>query len=175
MDGGPQFSGIDGFLGTRGSLMLDVVFVAMFLVLIVMGGSIWLVRDRRRFQLHKQIQLGLGGVLLVALAAFEIDMQLLTEWETRAAPSPYFPDDYQTAAAKWGSVVGVSLLIHLLFAVPTAVLWVGVILGAVRKFPRPAAPSGYSRRHIFWARLAAAGMLLTSLTGWVFYWLAFVA
>ncbi len=175
MEGGPQFSGIDGFLGTRGSLMLDVVFVAMFLVLVVMGYSIWLVRDRRQFELHKRIQLALGIVLLIALVAFEIDMQLLTEWETRAAASPYFPDDYQAAGAKWASVVGVSLIVHLLFAVPTAFLWVVVIVGALRRFPRPAAPSGYSGRHVFWARLAAAGMVLTSLTGWVFYWLAFVA
>jgi uncharacterized membrane protein YozB (DUF420 family) len=166
---------MDGFLGTRGSLMLDVVFVAMFLVLLVMGSSIWLVRYRRLFELHKRIQLTLGAVLLVALAAFEIDMQLMTEWETRAAASPYFPEDYQAAGAKWGSVVGVSLLIHLLFAVPTAVLWVVVIAGALRKFPKPAAPGPYSPRHIFWARLAAVAMFLTSLTGWIFYWLAFVA
>ncbi|MDH3716588.1 MAG: DUF420 domain-containing protein [Planctomycetota bacterium] len=175
MEDGFQYSGIDGFLGTRGSLMLDVVFVAMFVVLVVMGYSIWLVRYRRLFELHKRIQLTLGAVLVVALSAFEIDMQLLTQWETRAAASPYFPDDYQAAGAKWGSVVGVSLLIHLLCAVPTAVLWVVVIAGALRKFPKPAAPSAYSPRHVFWARLAALGMLLTSITGWIFYWLAFVA
>jgi len=28
---------------------------------------------------------------------------------------------------------------------------------------------------VFWARLAAGGMFLTALTGWVFFWLAFVA
>jgi uncharacterized membrane protein YozB (DUF420 family) len=173
--GGPPYSGIDGFLGTRGSVMLDVVFVAMFLVLLTMAASVWLVRYKRLWELHKRIQLTLGVVLLAALTAFEMDMQLLTEWETRAAESPYFPHDFRAPAAKWSSVVGVSLIIHLLFAVPTAVLWVLVIVGALRQFPKPAAPSPYSPRHLYWARSAAAGMFLTSLTGWIFYWLAFVA
>ena len=41
-----DYPGIDGFLGTRASLMLDVVFLAMFAVLPVMGWSIWKVRRR---------------------------------------------------------------------------------------------------------------------------------
>ena len=44
-----------------------------------------------------------------------------------------------------------------------------------RHFPRPAAPSTYSRQHTFWAWLATLGMTMTAVTGWVFYWLAFVA
>jgi hypothetical protein len=28
---------------------------------------------------------------------------------------------------------------------------------------------------MFWARLAATDLLLTSITGWTFYWVAFVA
>lgn len=163
------FPGIDGFLGTRGSLMLDVVFLAMFLIVPAMGVSIYLVKFRRKFDLHKKVQLTLGTVLLVAVVAFEIDMQLLTEWELRAEPSPYF-----TAAAKWSCPVGISLLVHLFFAVPTGVLWVFVIVQALRKFPKPAAPNEYSAKHIFWARLAAFEMLMTAVTGWVFYVLAFV-
>jgi hypothetical protein len=170
-----EYPGIDGFLGTRGSLMLDVVFVAMFVVMLVMGVSIYLVRYRRAYALHKNLQLVLGVVLLLTVAAFEIDMQFLTEWEARAAPSPYFPDDYSVAGDKWGSVVGVSLLVHLLVAVPTAALWIYVIVAALRRFDDPPAPGAYSRAHIFWARLAALGMTLTGVTGWIFYWLAFIA
>ncbi len=64
---------------------------------------------------------------------------------------------------------------HLLVAVPTLVLWVVVIARALVSFPQPARPSPHSRQHIFWARLAAVGTVLTALTGWTFYALAFAA
>ena len=164
-----DFPGVDGFLGTRASVMLDVVFVAMFLVVPALGWSIAQARYGRNLETHRKAQLLLGGVLLVAVAAFEVDMQLLTEWELRAEPSPHF-----TSAAKWNCPVGVALLVHLLFAVPTAVLWVYVLAGAWRRFPRPAAPADYSAHHKWWGRVAAGAMLMTALTGWVFYVMAFV-
>jgi len=164
-----QYPGIDGFLGTRGSLMLDVVFVAMFAILPVLAFSIYLVRYRRQYELHKKLQLAQGILLLVAVTAFEVDMQMLTEWELRAEPSRYFDP-----GAKWNCVVGYSLLIHLLFAVPSAVLWVVVIVQALRRFPRPPVPGQHSRQHVLWARLAAGCMVMTAVTGWIFYVLAFV-
>ena len=39
----PDYGGINGFLGTRASLMLDVVFLAMFVVVPVLAGSVYLV------------------------------------------------------------------------------------------------------------------------------------
>ncbi len=67
------------------------------------------------------------------------------------------------------------LAIHLVFAVSTALLWIYVIVQALRKIPNPPAPCAYSPTHKRWARLAAADMTLTALTGWTFYYLAFVA
>lgn len=177
----PSYPSIDGFLGARGSLMLDVVFLAMFAVLPILAVSIWLVK-RGHFQAHKRIQVALGIVLLVSVVAFEVDIRLMdfTEveyqghsvngWEIRALESPYFDP-----AAKWTCVAGVSLIIHLFFAVPTAALWVYVIVMALRKFPSPPLPSAYSHSHKFWGWLAALEMTFTALTGWIFYYLAFVA
>jgi uncharacterized membrane protein YozB (DUF420 family) len=71
--------------------------------------------------------------------------------------------------------VDYSLWIHLGFAVPTPLLWIFVIVQAWRKFPRPAAPNEYSRRHKRWAWLATGGLAATAVTGWTFYYLAFVA
>jgi uncharacterized membrane protein YozB (DUF420 family) len=68
-----------------------------------------------------------------------------------------------------------SLYVHLVFSISTACLWVYVVAAALRNIPLPPGPSPYSRRHIFWARLAAIDLALTAITGWVFYWLAFVA
>ena len=164
-----EFSGIDGFLGTRASLMLDVVFVAMFAVVPVMIASIALARFKNDFTWHKRIQLVLAIVLTVAIVAFEVDIRFFTDWAERAEPSAYFDP-----AAKWSSPVGMALVVHLFFAVPTALVWIYVVTGAVRRFPTPASPNEYSGRHKLWGRIAAVEMTMTAITGWVFYWLAFV-
>lgn len=158
------YTGINGFLGTRASLMLDVVFLAMFLVLPVLAVSIAMVRFRRKYLWHKRAQLILAVVLLVAVAAFEIDMRFVSGWRDRAAPSPF-----------WKAGVMTSLDVHLVFSISTFLLWLYVVTGALRNIPSPPAPSVYSRRHTLWARLAAIDLVLTALTGWIFYWLAFVA
>lgn len=160
--------GIDGFLGTRASLMLDIVFLAMFAVIPVMGIAIALARYRRQYKLHKQIQLTLGIVLLAAVVLFEIDMRFVSGWVDRAKASPYF-------ASEGTSPVHISLYVHLVFAVTTALLWVYVIVQALRKFASPPVPNAYSATHKFWGRVAAIDMTLTAITGWIFYWLAFVA
>ena len=158
-----------GFLGTRGSLMLDVVFLAMFAVLPLLALSIFLVKQKKYAQ-HKLINLILGIVLLIAVLAFEIDMRFFTEWEELAKDSPYFEEQN-----KWTSIAGLALIIHLCFAIPTLVRWIYVIAQALRKFPSPPMPSEHSGSHSNWAWLAAGGMFLTAITGGIFYYLAFVA
>ena len=163
------YPGISGFLGTRGSLMLDVVFLAMFVVVPLLAVSVYLVKYRRQYALHKKLQLAMAAVLLVAVLLFEVDIRL-NGWEHRAAPSPYFDP-----ANKWTCPAGISLIVHLSFAVPTLILWVLVVIQALRRFPRPPLPGAHSRWHTRWGFIAAAGMVLTAVTGWLFYWLAFVA
>jgi uncharacterized membrane protein YozB (DUF420 family) len=159
-----DYPGFDGFLGTRASLVLDVLFLTMFVVVVVLGWSVYQVKYRRRCQLHKWVQIVLGVVLLVAVVIFELDIRT-HGWEARAAG--------QIGGIPANNVYA-ALYIHLVFAVSTVILWPIVIIRALRNFPNPPAPSPHSRWHIRWARLAAIGMVLTSVTGWIFYWLAFV-
>ncbi|MDA1050952.1 MAG: DUF420 domain-containing protein [Planctomycetota bacterium] len=160
-----------GFLPTRGSVMLDFVFVALFAVIPVMVWSIYLVKYRQvdqthKCEWHKRIQLALAVILLVAVIAFEVDLRFITkDWRSLAEASPFYASQ----------IVDYSLWIHLCFAVPTPLLWIFVIVRALKKFPKPAAPCEYSSRHIVWGRTAAGAMLMTAVTGWAFYWLAFVA
>ena len=121
--------GIDGFLHTRASFMLDFVALAMAVVLPALGFSVWLVKRRRQFLWHKRMQLALGCVLLAAVVAFETDMRLYG-WRERAKPSPYYT-----------SLVAASLGIHLVFSVSTALLWVFVITQALRRFQSRPAPA----------------------------------
>lgn len=159
---------MDGFLGTRASLMLDVVALAMLVLVPVLAFSIYQVKVRRNYSLHKAIQLTLGGVLLVAVTLFEVDVRL-HGWRDRAAASPYASHEGST---DWVMVV---LTVHLFFAVSSAVLWVLVIVRALRNFPSPPVPGPHSAWHRRWAKIAAIDMTCTAVTGWVFYWLAFVA
>lgn len=154
-----------GFLPTRATFMLDFVFLAMFAILPGLAFGIQLSKWRR-YEWHKRVQIGLAVVLLVAVAAFEYDLNFVTKnWRPLAEPSPYF-------AGGW---VDLSLWIHLAFAVPTPIVWAVVVVQALRKFPSPTRPGPHSRQHVRWAWVATAGMSLTALTGWIFYYLAFVA
>jgi uncharacterized membrane protein YozB (DUF420 family) len=159
-----DFSGIDGFLGTRASLTLDVLVVAMLVVLLVLGYSVYQSRWRRRHNLHKWIQLVLGVILLVVVILFEIDIRI-HGWQSRAAGG---------AGGQAAPSVFAALYVHLLFAVSTVVLWPIVIFRALRSFPTPPAPNEHSRWHRRWGKIAAIDMALTAITGWIFYWLAFV-
>jgi len=158
----------DGFLGSRASLMLDVVALAMVAVVPVLAFSVYQVRYRRNYALHKRIQLALGAVLLVAVTLFEVDIRMYG-WRHRAEASTFIGADGGT---NW---VMISLWIHLFFAISTTVLWIVVITRALANFPSPPVPGPHSAWHLKWARIAALDMTCTAVTGWVFYYLAFVA
>jgi len=153
-----------GFLPTRGSIMLDFVFLAMFAIVIVLTFSIYLVRSKKKFRLHKRIQIGTAIVLLVTIVAFEIDMRFITAWRVLAEPSSL----YASGAVDW------SLAIHLLFAIPTPFVWVYTIVMALKKIPADPQPCEYSTTHRRWGWISALMMYATAVTGWVFYVVAFV-
>ncbi len=159
-----EFPGWNGFLGTRASLMLDLVVVAMVAVVLIMGWSIREVKLRHRYLLHKRVQIALAVILAVTITAFEVDIRL-HGWEERASG---------VLGGTASTLVWTALCVHLCFAVSTVFLWPTVIVLALRRFPNPPLPGDHSLFHRRWARLAAWDMLLTAISGWVFYCLAFV-
>ncbi len=159
--------GLDGFLGTRATFMLDVVVLAMVVLLPALAGSIYLAKCRQ-YAWHKRVQLTLGIVLLVTVVLFELDMRI-NGWRDRAAASPY------SGAEGGPDWVLVTLCIHLCFAVSAALLWLVVIVRGLRQFANPPLPGSHSAWHKRYGMLAAIDMGLTAVTGWIFYWLAFVA
>jgi putative membrane protein len=159
----------DGFLGYRTSFMLDAVVCALVLVVPVLLYSIYAVKFRRQYALHKKLQLGLGAVLLLAVAAFEIDMQLVQGgWENVVAKR-----DPQLSAEQL-QIVRQVLWIHLVFAISTPFLWAVTIVFALKRFPTPPQPGDHSRLHKRLAWLSTIDITLTSVTGLVFYYVAFV-
>ena len=159
---------MNGFLGNRASLMLDVVFLAMFVIVPILAWSIYLVRVKRSYLLHKRIQMSLAGVLVVAVTLFELEMRFYG-WRHRAEASPYYDSNLSVGLVNW------TLWVHLLFAITTFLLWIYVVVQALRKSPMPGAAVEVIRKHRFWGKLAAIDMGLTAITGCTFYYLAFVA
>ena len=155
----------NGFLPNRANWMLDFVAMAMAGVLLSLAFSIFQVRIRKNYALHKKFQLSTALVLLVALTAFEVDMQFLTDWRKLAEPSPFYDS----------GIVSRALAIHLLFAIPTPFVWGGVIWFAMARFRGGFQKGAFNKTHRTWGWIATVLMVMTSLTGWVFYYLAFVA
>lgn len=113
----------NGFLGNKASFMLDFVVVALILIVPILLFSLYSVKVRRQYALHKKLQLLLGAVLLVAVGAFEFDLHFIQGgWEKVVAKHepPLTPEQI-------GSVRRL-LNIHLVFAASTPFLWVTTIV-----------------------------------------------
>jgi uncharacterized membrane protein YozB (DUF420 family) len=149
--------------GSRASLMLDVVALAMLLVLPALTANLHLARRRRRYDLHKRGQLALGLALLVVVLLFEIDVRL-HDWTALAEPSPYY-----------GTWLFPFLYMHIALASLTTALWITTTMHALRRFPAPPRPGPASSAHRRLGYATAACTYATAVTGWIFYWAAFLA
>lgn len=160
----------DGFLGFRTSFMLDFVVVALVLIVPVLVYSLYLVKIRRQYTVHRNLQLLLGIVLLVAVGLFEIDLQWIQKgWENVVAKraTPLTSDQL--------GFVRTVLRVHLVFAISTPLLWATTIVLALRRMPSPPQPCAHSQLHKTLGWASTIDIVLTSVTGLVFYYFAFVA
>lgn len=151
-----------GFLGTRAPLILDIIAIALAFVLVLQGFSIYSVR-KQRYRIHRATQLTVGITMGLLIVAFELQMRIYG-WRHLAEDSPFFD-----------SFLYPSLLLHLIFAIPTFILWVLVIFGARKNFAVPPKPSKYSRIHKRLGRFTVFATIGTIFSGWLFYWIAFAA
>ncbi|MBX3416599.1 MAG: DUF420 domain-containing protein [Pirellulaceae bacterium] len=154
-----------GLFPTRGSLMLDVVALAMIGVTVVLLFSVYQVRVRKNFTSHRAIQLVLAIALLAVIVLFEIDMRFVSDWRSQAAKSVYFASGW---VDRW-------LWIHLFFAVPTFLLWVMLVGLALRKMGAKFENMAHRQFHRWLGWVGTFFMLMTAVTGWIFYWVSFVA
>ncbi len=161
----------NGFLGYPTTFMLDFVVCALALIVPLLLWSLWLVKFRRRYALHKRLQIALGIVLLVAVTAFEVDVQMVHGgWENIVAKQPLNPEELASKIA----AVRPWLLIHLLFAITTPLLWIITITLALLRFQNPPKPGPHSRLHKVLGWASTVDITLTSVTGLLFYYVAFV-
>jgi len=160
----------DGFLGNRASFMLDFVVVALVLVVPILLYSLYAVKVRRQYVRHRNLQLLLGAVLLVAVGAFEVDLHLVQGgWENVVAKQEPPLTSEQVAQVR------TLLRVHLVFAATTPFLWLATIVLALRNFSNPPQPGRHSRLHKLLGWASTVDLTLTSITGLVFYYAAFLA
>lgn len=153
-----------GFIpGSRGTFMMDVVVTAMVALVPLLTWSVYLAHGPRNFSTHKRLQQSMGLVLLLTVIAFEVEVRL-SGWRQHAVTSPY----YETSLFPL-------LYVHLFFAVGTFSLWILTLGLAMRKIPDPPAPSAHSQWHRRLGKLTVMGTYCTSVTGWTFYYMAFLA
>ena len=154
---------LDGFIPfSRASFSLDLVSIAMWLVVPTLLFSIYTVKYRRNYALHKTLQISIVIALLVAIIIFEIDMRIFG-WKQYAEPSIYFD-----------TILFPVFYTHLSISISTTILWTVTIIAALRKFPKPPSPNQHAKLHRVLGKLSALGMCLTAISGWIFYVIAFV-
>jgi len=157
-----------GFLGYHASVMMDVVVLALIAVVPLLVYSLYLVKVRRRYTAHRNVQIALGVVLLITVGLFELDMRL----EGGIAqillhrPTPLTPEQH----ALFYRV----LYVHLFFAISTVVLWAVTLGLAWRNMPNPPSPCAHSRLHKFLGWTSAIDITLTSVTGLAVYYFGFM-
>lgn len=163
---------LNGFLGFDTSLMLDVVVTALVLVVPALLYSLYLVKVRHNFLWHRNLQVALGIVLLIAVGAFEIDLQIVHGGWVNIVNKAGQPPRLEGASLEF---VRTLLRVHLVFAISTPFLWGATLWLALKRFPSPPVPGPHSRIHKPLAWAATLDLVLTSVTGLTFYYFAFVA
>ena len=159
-----------GFLGYPTTFMLDFVVCALIVIVPLLLWSLWLVRFRRNYSAHKRLQFALGLILLAAVTAFEVDMRLHGGWENILAQQQLAEAAFSAKIAE----VRPWLYLHLVFAVSTPLLWATTITLALQRFGADPAPGKHSRLHKTLGWASAIDVSLTSVTGLMFYYVAFV-
>ncbi|MFV0446205.1 MAG: DUF420 domain-containing protein [Planctomycetaceae bacterium] len=162
----------DGFLGYDTTFMLDFVVCALVVVVPLVLYSLYQVKVRRNWVRHRNLQLLIAVVLLAAVAAFEVDVQLIHGGWQKIVNKPGQPLRLDETAL---DDVRQVLRIHLLFAISTPLLWFLTLALAWKRFPNPPMPGAHSFWHKKLGWLATLDLVATSVTGLWFYYVAFVS
>jgi len=152
-----------GFLGTRADLLMDLVLLSFIVILPAISWSWWQAR-RGHYTVHKASQLTLAGVLAVAVALFEIDLKVSGGIFELTGDSA-FANTLLLNSWIYG---------HTLVAILTTLIWSGLVIFSLIRFPKPPQPGPFSKSHRFWGRLGMLSMMLAGASAFPLYYYGFM-
>jgi len=149
---------IEGFLGTRADLMVDIVMVASAALPFLLYGAIYFAK-KGEYNLHKWAQIILFTVVTLLVIGLEVDIRF----------------GGLNLVIEQGRYYGTGVLttifiIHLIFAVSSALLWLWLIIVSARRYP-----VHFRFPHKKYGILVFIDIVLTVITGWVLYAMVFSA
>ena len=154
-----------GFLGTRADMLIDIVTLSFVIILPLLIYSWRLVRVHRNYRLHRNVQLTLGTSLAIVVAIFEYDL----------AVSGGIFELTRGSAYEGTLVLNGTIYVHTAFAIATSVVWVGLIVFSLVRFPNPPTPGAFSKVHRFWGRVGMITMMVAGATALPLYYFGFAA
>ncbi len=157
-----EYQGIEGIFGSRASLAYDVAFLLELAVIPMFIQGLTLLLVRKNYETHKRLMLIVSGVFAVAAGLFAFEF-FSYDWRTRVG----------VAADAIPRITYMTLTIHLAFLSITALIWLFLLVNALRKIPSPPRPCEFGPTYVFWLVLLGLQLFISTLTGWEFYLLAF--
>lgn len=149
---------IEGFLGTRADLIVDIVMVASAALPFLMYGAIRFAK-KGEYDRHKWAQIILFTVVILLVIGLEVDIRF-GGLDQVIEQSHY----YGTA------VLTTIFIIHLIFAISSALLWLWLIIVSARRYP-----VHFRFPHKKYGILVFIDIVLTTITGWILYAMVFSA
>ncbi|MBV1858573.1 MAG: DUF420 domain-containing protein [Nannocystaceae bacterium] len=158
--------GMQGFLGTQASLLVDVSLSVFVLMPVALLGAIRWARmgEHRR---HRTAQLSLFALMSIAVILLELDIRMEGGTDAVAGRAIEVP----------GDAVRALLLSHIAVAVVTWLGWGALLVTSWRRFgradhPRPL-PGSFSTAHRRTGRAVWVGNVFNAVSGTILYIVAF--
>lgn len=146
----------------RAPIILTILALALFFVVPTL---LWSLRQARlgKYQVHKRTQIGTSTAIFILLIFFEMQIPG-SDWIKQTAQSS-FPE----------ATIRSYLSVHKSIAISTTLLWTMTFLLAFWRTPNPPRPSTHSKVHKIMGTSSAVMLIITAISGWIFYWMAFIA
>lgn len=151
-----------GFLGTRAPLFMDLVTIYFALLPLLVGSAI-LLAVKGRYRAHFKSQAVLFLLTMVMVVVFEIGVRI----------GGGFNDYMEGSELSYGWVLSY-LLLHIVIALFTVVVWGLTIYKSMKVFVKDGPTAPYFQEHKRKAKLLYLAIVVTSLMGCSMYPILFV-
>jgi hypothetical protein len=147
---------IEGLLGTRADIIIDIVMITSALLPFLLIYAIYLAK-KEQYDLHKWIQIILFTIVNLLVIALEVDIRY-GGIDKIIEQSKYFNS----------STLGIVFIIHLVFAISSTLLWFWLIIISAKRYP-----IHFRFPHKKYGMIVYIDIVLTVITGWILYALVF--